>query len=278
MTTTCLNCGTSNHDGAKFCKGCGQSLADVGAGAQGLEMAGLSCSACGYVNRAAVQFCAKCGVQVVHAAALPQPPTSPTSRAATVTWSERPPVGAGVVACATTDGVGSPPSHKREVPWLALGLVGITIAVAGTTAWWTLARSNSKPIPPATGMTTSTPTAGIAAPTVATPANVRTEATPAAPVARVPEQVPVNAAELVPTPAASRSTATTPPATGLAVQDVERNAAERRARAQADREKGELAAHASPTFAILTSHFLVAARPSRANAVLAFLFHFEYAT
>ena len=161
-----------------------------------------------------------------------------------MTWSERPPVGAGVVACATTDGVGSPPSHKREVPWLALGLVGITIAVAGTTAWWTLARSNSKPIPPATGMTTSTPTAGIAAPTVATPANVRTEATPAAPVARVPEQVPVNAAELVPTPAASRSTATTPPATGLAVQDVERNAAERRARAQADREKGELAAHA----------------------------------
>ena len=35
---------------------------------------------------------------------------------------------------------------------------------------------------------------------------------------------------------------------------------------------------ASPTFAILTSHFLLAARPSRANAVLAFLFHFEYAT
>ena len=34
----------------------------------------------------------------------------------------------------------------------------------------------------------------------------------------------------------------------------------------------------SPTFAILTSHFLLAARPSRANAVLAFLFHFEYAT
>ena len=33
-----------------------------------------------------------------------------------------------------------------------------------------------------------------------------------------------------------------------------------------------------PTFAILTSHFLLAARPSRANAVLAFLFHFEYAT
>ena len=56
MTTTCLNCGTSNHDGAKFCKGCGQSLADVGAGAQGLEMAGLSCSACGYVNRQRFNF------------------------------------------------------------------------------------------------------------------------------------------------------------------------------------------------------------------------------
>ena len=37
-------------------------------------------------------------------------------------------------------------------------------------------------------------------------------------------------------------------------------------------------AMASPTFAILTSHFLFAACPSRGNAGLGFSFHFEYAT
>ena len=78
MTKTCSNCGTDNRDDAKFCMGCGQSLANAGAGSQGLEMAEFSCAACGHVNRAEARFCAKCGAQLVLAA--------PPPRAATLSW------------------------------------------------------------------------------------------------------------------------------------------------------------------------------------------------
>ena len=237
MTTTCSNCGTNNRDGAKFCKGCGQSLADAGAGSQGLEMAGFSCSACGHLNRVGAQFCAKCGAPLVLAAPLPPP-----SRAATVKLPERPSLDDGVVARSATNAAGSLPSRKRPAAWLALCLVGITIAIAGTTAWWTLGRPSWKSTPAATDA--SSPAIVNAAPKVAAPASVPTVSTSAAATAApVPDQIPPVAERPTPAPEASSPAAVTTPTDEPDKEDAEREAAERRASAQAAREKAALDAN-----------------------------------
>lgn len=242
MTTTCSNCGTNNREGAKFCKGCGQSFGDVAAGSQNFEVAGFSCSACEHVNRAEARFCAKCGAQLVPSAPSPQSP--PLPRIATAKLPERPPISAGVVARSASDATGPPPSRKRAAAWLALGLVAI--AIAGTTAWWTLGRPSSKPTPVASDATAPT-----LAPAVvnATPKAAAQPSVPAAPIpaaattAPVPEQIPPVAERPGPVPEASPPAAVTTPTDEPDKEAAEREAAERRAMAQAARAKAALEAH-----------------------------------
>ena len=243
MTTTCSNCGTNNREGAKFCKGCGQSLGDAAAGSHDPEMAGVSCSACGHLNRAGAQFCARCGTTLLPAA---PPPATATATATMVKMPERLSFDDRIVVPSTTNAAGSLPLRKRSAAWLALGLVGITIAIAGTTAWWTLGRPSSKPAPVASDATAPAPAPAVvnATPKVAAPPSVPTVPIPAAATtAPVPEQIPPVAERPTPAPEALPPAAVTTPTDEPDKEATEREAAERRAMAQAAREKAALEAH-----------------------------------
>ena len=245
MTTTCSNCGTNNREGAKFCKGCGQSVGDAAAGSHDPEMAGVSCSACGHLNRAGAQFCARCGTPLLFAAPPPPPPPPPPPAATTkVKMPERTSFNDAVVARSSINATGSPQPRKRSAVWLALSLIGITIAIAGTTAWWTLGRPTSKPTPAASDATAPAPAIVNVTPKVAAPPSVPTVPIPAAATtAPVPEQIPPVAERPTPAPEALPPAAVTTPTDEPDKEAAEREAAERRAMAQAAREKAALDAH-----------------------------------
>jgi class 3 adenylate cyclase/tetratricopeptide (TPR) repeat protein len=64
----CLNCGTENNEGAKFCNECGNPLA-------------ISCPNCGHQNQPGSKFCSECGTRLQEIPAPPpavsQAPASP---------------------------------------------------------------------------------------------------------------------------------------------------------------------------------------------------------
>ena len=66
-----VNCGSENPSGARFCGGCGSSLARV-------------CSACGEANDAAMRFCNQCGAPFDEAAPPPAATPEPAPPARTV--------------------------------------------------------------------------------------------------------------------------------------------------------------------------------------------------
>src|SRR5262249_38201691 len=75
--TACASCGVENPSGARFCGGCGASLARI-------------CSACGEANDAAMRFCNQCGAALDESAATaPAPPTPAPQPAATEPVAER---------------------------------------------------------------------------------------------------------------------------------------------------------------------------------------------
>jgi class 3 adenylate cyclase/tetratricopeptide (TPR) repeat protein len=59
-----VNCGVENPAGARFCGGCGSSLARI-------------CSACGEANDAGMRFCNQCGAALDESAESPQPAAPP---------------------------------------------------------------------------------------------------------------------------------------------------------------------------------------------------------
>lgn len=79
QTTACADCGEINPPEARFCIGCGESLALQAAIGPTTKLQGNVCSACGSANPANAQFCATCGRTTGEgsARALPQavPPT-----------------------------------------------------------------------------------------------------------------------------------------------------------------------------------------------------------
>ncbi|HEY5659643.1 MAG TPA: adenylate/guanylate cyclase domain-containing protein [Gaiellaceae bacterium] len=62
----CVNCGVENPSGARFCGGCGASLA-------------RTCPACGEANDAAMRFCNQCGAALDEAAAPSKPTPQPAA-------------------------------------------------------------------------------------------------------------------------------------------------------------------------------------------------------
>src|SRR5512146_804848 len=70
---TCVSCGIENPPGARFCGGCGASLARI-------------CSACGEANDAAMRFCNQCGAPLDE---QPAPQTSAAEPVAAQSVAER---------------------------------------------------------------------------------------------------------------------------------------------------------------------------------------------
>ena len=75
--TTCPSCGTENKTGAKFCGGCGLSLA-------------LPCSACGAINDSGMRFCTECGGSLASVVTSPSlPPSGVAASPSTSSAAER---------------------------------------------------------------------------------------------------------------------------------------------------------------------------------------------
>src|SRR5262249_26218316 len=92
---SCVNCGTENPSGARFCGGCGSALARI-------------CSACGEANDAVMRFCNQSGAALDEPAASPSSTPQPTPPAQTV--AER-----RLVSVLFADLVGfTPASEKRD--------------------------------------------------------------------------------------------------------------------------------------------------------------------
>lgn len=85
MAKRCPSCSTENRDDAKFCKGCGTSIAAVAPQGSESPVSVVSCPACGDANRAGSKFCAKCGAALgqpaPQAPSIVAPATSPTAPA-----------------------------------------------------------------------------------------------------------------------------------------------------------------------------------------------------
>jgi class 3 adenylate cyclase len=62
----CVNCGTPNEAGRKFCAECGKGL-------------GVACASCGTLNAATVKFCGECGSAMRADVAAPADTTAPVS-------------------------------------------------------------------------------------------------------------------------------------------------------------------------------------------------------
>lgn len=73
---TCASCGTANEEDARFCEGCGGSLARV-------------CATCGLEARATARFCRGCGAPLDELAApAPEPTAGPARKTVTVMFAD----------------------------------------------------------------------------------------------------------------------------------------------------------------------------------------------
>ena len=72
----CAQCNALNPESARFCAGCGGSLAAPAAAPTG---AVTHCTACGTGNAATASFCAHCGASMTGGQAPPSAPTPPTA-------------------------------------------------------------------------------------------------------------------------------------------------------------------------------------------------------
>ena len=191
----CTQCGTQNHSGARFCRGCGASLTGADSGTPPDEAAEetRACPNCGTENPVSRRFCKSCGCdmnQCADTAAtatteddmedVPEPP-SPTV----------PPATSAESASATTDAlrdepapkpIGEPPGATavaKPIPssgarWWVAAIVAAVVLAGGIGGYFWM----HKP-PPAAA---STPEQPAAAPSTRAPGPAVAHSQPARPV------------------------------------------------------------------------------------------------
>lgn len=98
MANRCQSCGMENRDDAKFCKGCGTSIAAAAPQRNEFPLSAVACPACGHSNRPESKFCAKCGTvlgqPVPQRPSIVVPVTPPTATAPRETLAPQPRVAA----------------------------------------------------------------------------------------------------------------------------------------------------------------------------------------
>jgi hypothetical protein len=268
MPKGCSKCGTQNADDAKFCRGCGASLAPapVPASAPAVfddsTVIATPCRACGHLNRGGKRFCAKCGTDMTAKSIPVQVPVPPSVAPTAFEQYEAPsqlqmaPSGAAEASVPFEprefqapaaqssqfdfDRPAPAPNKSAKGLWIGLGLLVVALGAGG--AWWfnnsgrddQIIDELAEPAIPAAPVVVQTP----AAPAAVQP----TPAEPATPAIATTQAIPVPALP----PVAQQPTANSQsgPSSSELLEPIDKNAAPAAPTAQEQADKARAAREA----------------------------------